>query len=448
MSPETLRILFLLLLGFVILMALIRIGAAGIGLLGNLLRSLLDLAIGLAGVGLVVLFFILMFRIDPMPYIRQGAYYLSFQQNVAFQEAIPSNLIPNLNVTKVDKVDTDSDGFKEWVVFYTFDRRGSVGPVMAMVYDNDRGNPPVIFPYSLLPPGRNYLTEGSASLEMLQLATYQDNPENDPLEVIVRGGYTELGIFRFRQNSQEWDFPRDAPPRYQSVGFFRGNGGVQLNDDKSVTVKDRNGYERSQLIVRSIYSLSPVTNTYWDKFYEPTELDRQLAAPTFSTVDFLNGPPDNIYDSTYPEVIVLGFYAANCTGNNNTLCSSVSAGWDPRNFLAEDALTEYDNNNSGYFGLPGFKSIQRLAVTDLRYYPNLETDPDLLPTGGGRDVVTGEAAQQDVVDVTFVVNDVPYEPYGFRMRLVDGKWRITRRVITQDYPAQGAPVQISTSPRN
>ncbi len=444
MSLEMVRLAFLGALFAFVLFFWLRFRTPGAGWLGEALLNVLILGSAL----LTVLTFItLLFRIDLMPIIRHSTYLLSFQQNLSFADAIPPSLTNDLKVVDVRRIDTDGDGFDEWVVFYRFDRRGDAGPVKAVVYDNDRGNPPVIFPYNLLPPGRNYLTEGGASLEMRQIVLNQENPETDPREIVIASG-TELSIFTFRQNSEAWDFPRDAPPRYQPIGFFRGNGGVFLNDDHSVTVRDRSGYERSQLVVRSIYSLNETTKTYWDQFYEPTELDRQLRAPTFTTIDFLNGPPDNIQASTYPEVIVLGFYAANCIGNNSSLCSAASAGWNPRGFLARDALREYDNNNSGYFGLTGFKSIQQLAVTNLRYYPSLETDRDLLPTGGGRDVVTGEAGQLNVVDITFVLNSAPADPHRFAMELIDGQWRITQRLPYVDLPELTNPAQLSTSSPN
>ncbi len=432
----------------VVVLAIIRIGAGIFGFLTQFARAALNVLIFLASVALITIFFILLFRIDPMPYIRHGAYLLSFQQLVSFEDAIPANLQPNLHVAKIEKVDTDSDGFDEWVVFYTYNRTpANTGPIGAMVYDNDRGNPPVIFPYHLLPPGRNYLSQNvNVSIEMRQITPDPNAPvEQDPNEVVV-SSWTELSIFGFRNNSEEWDFPRDAPPRYQPIGFFQGSGGVQLNENNNVTVIDKDQYERSQLVVRYIYGLNPATNTYWDQFYEPTELDRQLAAPTFSTIDFLDRtPPENIYGSSYPEQIVLGFYASTCVGDSGSVCSQTTASWDSSRFLTGDALSEFQNGNSGYFGLANFKDTRNLAVTNLRYYPNLETDRDLLPTGGGRDVVTGEAGQLNVVDITFVVNEVPADPHRFAMALVDGQWRIAQRLPYVDLPELTNPAQLSTS---
>jgi hypothetical protein len=98
--------------------------------------------------------------------------------------------------------------------------------------------------------------------------------------------------------------------------------------------------------------------------------------------------------------------------------------------------------------LANFKDTRNLAVTNLRYYPNLETDRDLLPTGGGRDVVTGEAGQLNVVDITFVVNEVPADPHRFAMALVDGQWRIAQRLPYVDLPELTNPAQLSTSSPN
>ncbi len=444
MGPEQIRVIFLVALFIVLVVLAVRFFTSGT--FSWLISTLLDIVL----LGAILLtgttFFLLLFRIDPMPYIRQGAYLLSVQQNVSFDAAIPPNLEQNLQVAKIEKVDTDTDGYKEWVVFYRFDRRGEVGPIQGVVYDNDRGDPPVIFPYNLRPPGRDYLTEGQPfdfSLEMRPIGTTQSESETSPLEVVIESN-TDLSIFRFRQNSTEWDFPRDAPPRYESIGFFRGNGGVSIDEINKVTVKDRDGYERSQLVTRSIYELNPITNTYWDRFYEWTELDRKLAAPVFATIDFLNGPPDSILDSSFPEAIVLGFYASTCVGENETLCSSVSAGWNPGDFLAGDALREFQNNNPDFFGLPGFKGTQRLAVTDLRYSPSLETDPDLLVSGGGRDVVTGEQAQRNEIDISFKVNDAKLNTLRFKVDLVNGQWKITGQskppspAITPEPPANEA----------
>ena len=222
-----------------------------------------------------------------MPMIRNLAYRMSFNQLVSFEHAIPTNLEDNLAVSNIMRIDTDGDNYSEWVVFYQFDLRGSSSPVKAMIYDNDRGNPPIIFPYALTPPNRDYLSEGKVSFELKNVTSDRNGPGEADLNEILVEGSKELGIFRFRQNSETWDFPRDAPPRYQPIGFFRGSGGVSFDETtKDVTVKDRGGFERSQLVNRSVYALNQTTNSYWDQYYDPKQLDRKLAAPVVSTIDF------------------------------------------------------------------------------------------------------------------------------------------------------------------
>jgi hypothetical protein len=257
-------------------------------------------------------------------------------------------------------------------------------------------------------------------------------------------GWGELSIFSFRQNSAEWDYPRDAPPRYQPIGFFAGAAGVNFDSgSKNVTVRRRPQIERSQLVNRSVYALNKATNTYWDRYYDPAELDRQLAAPIVSTIDFPAAPPENILGTTYPENIVLAFYAATCGSTDLTLCRNAGAGWDAQSFLDPngDAYGEYVNGNAAYFELPSLSDNQNLSVKSLQYFPQIETDADLLTSGGGRDVVTGEQAQANVVDVSFSLesNGQTESVARYRMSLVGGQWKIHGRLTGPDLPELGDP---------
>jgi len=440
------RILFLFLL--VISSALIFIRTRGV-LLGSIEpgQVLLDFFLVPAVIGTAATFFFIIFRVDPMPLVRDGAYRMSFRQLVSYDDAIPQDLRDNLAVANVERVDTDGDNADEWVVYYKFNVRDSTGPLQVVIYDNDRGNPPVIFPYVLRAPGRDYLSEGGASLEMESVTTDQNGQDGKDLQEILVHGDRELAIFRFQQNSEAWDFPRDAPPRYQPIGFFRGSGGVQFDaETKNVTVIDRGKYSRSQLIVRSIYRLNETTNTYWGQQYGPSDLDRTLAAPIFSTVDFLGGPPQDIYSAAFPEIIVMAFYASTCVADNYTLCNGEALNWDTERFLTADARLEFQNDNPGYFGLTGFEDTRDLTITDIFYYPSLETDSDLDTAGGGRDIVTGEQPQQNLVEINFAVNNIPApESYYFEMASLDGQWKIVRRASVQNLPPLGAPASINTS---
>ncbi|MBN1220925.1 MAG: hypothetical protein JXM69_18530 [Anaerolineae bacterium] len=446
MSPD-LRILFLFFLAISAFLFILRRGS--FLNLADLLQILVDFLLVLAIGGTALTFYFLLTRQDPMPLLRNTAYQMSFQQFVSFEHAVPKNLEDSLAVKDIMRLDTDGDGYKEWIVSYQFDLKNDASPVKVMVYDNDRGNPPVIFPYALLPPNRDYLGESDVAIELEQVTNDENGPNGEDLDEILSKGAQELGIFRFRENSEIWDFPRDAPPRYQPIGFFRGSGGAYFDSNsKQVTVLDRNGFERSQLVNRSVYGVMPSTNTYWDKHYGPTELDRKLAAPIVSTVDFSGESPGNILDTTFPEKIVLAFYASTCGGSGEALCRNYEARWKTELFLDPigDAYQEFNNDNPTYFGLPSFNRTPDISVSYLRYYPQLETDIDLLVAGGGRDVVTGEEAQTNVVDIIFVIKgNAGEERARYAMRWVEGQWKISRR-LPLDMPELGAPTEIPANP--
>ncbi len=432
-----LRIAFLVSLVLTLFFYQIQFGS-GIGpkwLLETFQRILVLVGILTTG----ALFIILLFRIDPMPYIRLNAYYSGLEQLVNFDNAIPNNLAQNMAVARVERLDTDGDGFKEWVVFYQVDKRAKSSPIQAVVYDNDRGTPPVIFPYSLRAPDRNYLAEEAIDLSVSvePIARDTDGPQGADADEIMVSGKNELTIFRFRQNSEIWDFPRDVPPRYEPIGFFRGSGNVKFNrPTKEVIVHDRNGFERSQLAVRSVYALRTDPQTGFETYLDPIQAlgdagPPALAAPVISTIDFFPTPPDDIFNTPFPEKIVLAFYASTCAGENNTLCNSYNPDWQPVKFLTGDALSAAQTGNANYFGLPALSGNVNISVSQLRYYPQLETDPDRLESGAGRDVVTGEQAQEGLVEIAFTVNGSALQTARYNMRLVGtpagGQWKILSR---------------------
>lgn len=412
--------------------------------LPDVIHSLGILLVLGAGLVTVSLFFVLLFNLNPFPWIRHGADVMGLGQLVsfdaAFADGLPDAVADNISVVSVIREDTDADGFQEWVVFYMFDKRAQNSPIHGAIYDNDRGNPPVIFPYELQAPDRNYLSEQQVfgpNLTVQELATDHNGPNNSDMpELIIQGG-NELTIFRHRNNSDFWDFPRDAPARYQAIGFFRSNGGVSINLNQGssygrVTTIDRNGYERSQLAIRTIYGL--VTGADGNQTYlnpipplggvgEP-----QLAAPIISTIDFFPAPPDEILNTPYPEKIVLAFYMLTCGGADDTLClkAPTVSGWQIKDLLTGDALTALDGGNPAYFGLSSLSGNQNISVTQLRYYPGFETDADLLESGGGRDVVTGEQGQSNFVDISFTAAGAPVEMRRYEMQLVQGQWKIFR----------------------
>ena len=452
-------LVFLFLTGFLLLVRTQGNVLGGV----NLGHVFLDFLLIPALLGVVASFMLLVFRIDPIPLIRAASYRLSLEQNVSYADAIPPNLADNLEVSNVERIDTDSDGFSEWVVSYKFDVRGVWDPIQVVVYDNDRGNPPILFPYRLRPPSRDYLGEGGVSLELTQIIPGENASEDEdasPKEILVRGGQ-ELTIFRYEQNSKEWEPPTDDPLRYQPIGFFRGSGGVGFDGEtKNVTVHERDGFERSQLVMRRVYEFKPATNSYFE-----STTSTKLAPPIVETIDFFPGPPDDILDTEFPEKIVLAFYASTCGSQDNTLCRNKRGipedyllGYSPdaeRNDVCSrsrsevpadekyDACREFQRENPGYFGLSSFNNMQKIWVKSLSYFPQLEET-------SSRSVYTGAQPQGNCVVIDLVGPDFLGEAEdarAFQMSFSDGRWKIARRIeLGQCLTEAGRPYTPSLEP--
>jgi hypothetical protein len=325
---------------------------------------LLDFLLVPAAIGTLVVFTLLITRTNPETLILK-VISLVARREVSFITAVPQELENTLEARIVDRQDTDGDGFDEWIVFYEYDLQSGANPVEVVIYDNDRGRPPVIYPYGLKAPNNAYLgeTAESTSLSLRDVTNTMVNGQNLP-EIVVKGT-GRMGIFRYDPANKGLiappDMPSDNPPRYVPIGFFTGNGGVSINDTtKDVTVVQRNSDARSQLSVRSIYALDPDTRTYWAGFNAQT-----LAAPIMQTVDFFSDPPDDIVNTTYPENIVLAFYASTCAGQDKSLCLHYKPGLVPAQFQYPGA--DASNAFADYFGLSSLNSVHNLEVKRLEY---------------------------------------------------------------------------------
>lgn len=435
MNLDAIKVAFLVLLLITAILFLLRSKAPVINF-GDIGTILLDFLLVPAAMLTAVTFFIIITGTDPMQLILNAASLLTGRVNVNFVDAIPPHLQESLEVVSVERQDTDGDEFNEWVVLYAFDLQTGNNPIKAAIYDTDRGNPPVIFPYQLRPPDRDYVSENSRNVDLsfAQIVEEINGPNDQNLEEILISDSNNLSIFEFKENSELWQPPSDSPPRYQVIGHFRGDGGVNFDaESKRVTVIDRNGFERSQLSIRSIYALNG--DTYYDTTNMIT-LTEQLAAPVISTIDFYKSPPQDILNTSFPEKIVLAFYAASCSGTDQTLCRNQDLiEWDPANFLTGDAAAEYTNRRWGYFGLPA-ATVQSMSVSVLRYFPVRETETSEAQ-------VTGPQPQRNVVVIEFVANKQPFiETISYEMALVQGEWKILRRVDNQE--PLGTPVEISS----
>jgi hypothetical protein len=320
-------------------------------------------------------------------------------------------------VQEVDNVDTDGDGQKEWVVFYRFDLTDGRSPYAGAIYDYDRGDPPVLFPYRLVPPDRDYLSESAVSLkqeDLVKLGETKPTPE-----VFVTGNAggidTDLTIFRHFQNSLPWEFPRDEPRRYQVIGSFRGDGGVKYDaNSKTVTVLNRAGYDRSQIAVQTTYNLDEARGTFMSSA-DP----KQLGAPASSQVVFAFGIPSDILDTPYPEKLVLGFY--------QTLAQKPSPTIRPEDFLTGQALIEYGRGNLLYFGFADVSGdVTQVKVTQLSYAPQTEAFDASAS-------VLGQQPRLLTVNVKFEaqkgasIAETP-QPIKWVTTLVNGKWKIDHRL--------------------
>ncbi len=367
----------------------------------------------LLGLGLIVLLILAITRFDPTPLLRQLAVAQAQNKVVDFFAIFP----PPERVQDVENIDTDGDGQKEWVVFYRFDLVDGRSPYAGAVYDYDRGDPPVIFPYRLVPPDRNYLSEGTVSLTENDLVTVGETTPTPELFTTgtVGGVNTDLDIFRHVPNSLPWEVPRDEPRRYQVIGSFRGDGGVKYDAaSKTVTVINRGGYDRSQLAVQSVYGLDEARGT----FMSAADATK-LGAPVSSAVVFAHGMPADILDSPYPEKLVLGFY--------QTLAQQQSSTIKPEDFLTNQALVEYKRGNLLYFGFPDVSgSVSQVKVTQLSYSPQTEAfDASVTVLGEQPRFMTVSVGFESQVGAT--VAQTP-QPVKWVTTLVNGKWKIDHRM--------------------
>lgn len=352
---------------------MIAIGRSAIEYLTGAVASVFTLLVVL---GVVLYLASRLLGIDLDPWILGTAQTLSGGRLINFEEAFVGDSNSGLRVCEVERMNADGDNFKEWVVSYQYDVVGEKSwrqpcpdksPRAVAIYDNDRGEPAVLFPYKLQSPDSDYLGEGPLRIERVEMVPNLAETTDPIQELLVYGdgaGTTErLTIFKYQQNTAPWDSPTNAgdQPRYRVLGSFSGTGGVSF-DPKTmkVTVLDRGPFDRSQLAVKNVYELRGDGN---DQTYMTEVGAASLDAPINSTIDFAINPPQDVFNADYPEKIVLAFY--------QSLDAGLNRGWKPEDFLAPDskALAEYNAKNMQYFGFAGSGKITDLAVMRLQYFP-------------------------------------------------------------------------------
>jgi hypothetical protein len=269
-----------------------------------------------------------------------------------FTQILPKTKRPE----EVQLLDADGDGKDEWIVFYKFDLvEGATGrkfsPIGAAVYNEDHGDPPVVFPYELHPPGRRYLGERQCNAQPQDLITTNEGPELLVRCLAEEGLVMDLSVFHWFDHDED-DLSRDPSEEqqgYECLGFFHGNGGIKFDGSK-VVVKERTE-DRSQLSFKSVYTVRE------GRYFQPGT--GELWPPQETSIEFAFGVPEDVTQSPYPEKVVLAFYLA--LGKNNPLAET---------YLSEDSglkdLVESDSFGTETRG----DQIKKVLIKSIEYAPD------------------------------------------------------------------------------
>jgi hypothetical protein len=265
--------------------------------------------------------------------------------------SLPRDLLTGRSIVNVQRLDTDSDGVREWLAFYRFDQIGEQGPVAALIYDvvfDPGAQLPILYPFKLRTPNQSYLAQAEPGALMLELLPGRAVAGSKELVFLTPN---ELVVFQLSRDPS--GPPSDSPALYRCAGFFRSAEGVDFNpESREVTVSSRSGYERSQLVVKFIYLPSG------DSYFVPGTTD--LLAPVDSAIDFPAGIPDDILNTPYPEKIVLAFF--------KTLGQS-GATPSPADFLTDRAALELAANTLRLGSPYAYNQITSAVVKEISYYP-------------------------------------------------------------------------------
>jgi hypothetical protein len=273
-----------------------------------------------------------------------------------FTKILPESKRPQ----NVQLLDADGDGKNEWIVFYKFDLvEGATGrrfsPIGGAVYNDDHGDPPVVFPYELLPPDQVYLGEQNCVAEVRDLITTNQGAELLVNNYAEEGLVVDLSVFHWydRDKDDLSKNPSEERQGYECLGFFHGSGGITLAESE-VIVKERTE-ERSQLSIERVYDVRE------SSYFQPG--GKELWPPVEESVEFTFGVPEDVAQSPYPEKIVLAFYLA--LGQNNPLAQT---------YLSEASGLRNVVGSSNFGTAADGDKIQRVLVKRIIYTPNKERE--------------------------------------------------------------------------
>jgi len=374
-------IILLLALAFIVLLFMVfRPPTPGFG---RLLLFLVLLAVG----GLLAYYFVVkVLEVDPDPAKLAIARGVTSQKIVDLTQIVPG--LPE-DLDWIHRIDTDSDvepiegedAAKEWLVFYRYDTvtapsGAESGPFGAAIYDTSLCRPPSIFSFELVPVGYDYLGQDGVGVVVENMVEYND-PGSDPQgqgvdrpEVIISGFtggmVTDLNIFRKAgydtgckaRRVQAGSLPETItlPFKYQVIGTFRGTHQV-TRDGATVYVNDRAGFERSQIVVRRVYTPDPNTGSYLVPS-APGSDTYVLKSPDRMGLAFGPGRPDDTREVYYPEKTVLAFFLDLGDYPDQAMgytCQGGSANdYNPANFGLELPLSQ----------------LEEVRVCEMRYVPD------------------------------------------------------------------------------
>ena len=207
---------------------------------------------------------------------------------LCFEEVLPDDW----HYVRTDRLDTNNDGKKEWVVLYRFDisseqdKRG--GPMMAVVYQPDENRPPNIIAHRLSLPDDDYLCEGQCRVAMENVLS---GLEGDELVVRDYLGQQASGLTIFN-----WD---EGGRTYPARGHFHGDCITVTLDEITV---HKSTHDRAQLSTCETYHA-------WDNetYYQPGSAGALVPCEKME-LEFSSGEPEDPLCSPYPEKVVLAFY--------------------------------------------------------------------------------------------------------------------------------------------
>ena len=293
-----------------------------------------------------------------LPACRRGGAAVSPQISLNLDQIFP----PSLKAIQVQRLDDPVAGDPpQWLVLYEYDiYEGAIqkfSPIAGVVYRADRGisnHPPVIYPYPLRLPDRDYLGTGEVVVKAADVLSAWDGPEVVVENKNTDGFVTEAAVFFWNDPypAETWHDP-EYHRAYVCLGFFRADGGVEVKYDEAIITRLQG--DRSQLARFHKYKPDNEGSYFIS--------GAQLRPSVDSWIGFAFGaiPADKVIDSPYPEKIVMAFYDA-VGGPTDIL----------KPFLSIDAQNKLDRGllEFGCDRSPG--EVGKVTVRQISYFPGIE----------------------------------------------------------------------------